>query len=78
VVRIAQDEAERQLLWAGRRTPLGQWDASMARSFISYVQDVVPRTKLPRYCIGSARNHIAYGLKVGNVFILAGDGNLTR
>ncbi len=45
VVRIAKDEAERQLLWAGRKNAFGAV-GRISPEF--YVQDgVVPRTKLP-------------------------------
>ncbi len=73
VVRIAANETERQLLWAGRKNAFGAV-GRISPEF--YVQDgVVPRTKLP-YVLGRVSeicNH--YGLKVGNVFH-AGDGNL--
>ena len=73
VIRIAKDEAERQLLWAGRKNAFGAV-GRISPEF--YVQDgVVPRTKLPYVlrCIGEICDQ--YGLKVGNVFH-AGDGNL--
>ena len=67
VVRIAKDDAERQLLWAGRKNAFGAV-GRISPEF--YVQDgVVPRTKhLSEICA-------FYRLKVGNVFH-AGDGNL--
>ena len=73
VIRIAKDEAERQLLWAGRKNAFGAV-GRISPEF--YVQDgVVPRTKLPYVLrrVGKICDH--YGLKVGNVFH-AGDGNL--
>jgi glycolate oxidase len=73
VIRIAKDEAERQLLWAGRKNAFGAV-GRISPEF--YVQDgVVPRTKLPYVLrrVGEICDH--YGLKVGNVFH-AGDGNL--
>ncbi len=73
VIRIAANETERQLLWAGRKNAFG----AMGRiSPEFYVQDgVVPRTKLPYVLrrVGEICAH--YGLRVGNVFH-AGDGNL--
>ncbi|HTI14722.1 MAG TPA: FAD-linked oxidase C-terminal domain-containing protein [Dictyobacter sp.] len=73
LVRIAADEAERQLLWSGRKNAFG----SVGRiSPEFYVQDgVVPRTKLPYVLkrVSDICDH--YHLKVGNVFH-AGDGNL--
>ncbi|GCE20992.1 FAD-binding protein [Dictyobacter kobayashii] len=73
VVRIAADEAERQLLWAGRKNAFGAV-GRISPEF--YVQDgVVPRTQLPYvlHCISDICQR--YNLKVGNVFH-AGDGNL--
>ncbi|HLZ63473.1 MAG TPA: FAD-linked oxidase C-terminal domain-containing protein [Ktedonosporobacter sp.] len=73
VVRIAATEAERQLLWAGRKNAFGAV-GRISPEF--YVQDgVVPRTKLP-YVLRRVNEICSqYGLKVGNVFH-AGDGNL--
>ncbi len=72
-VRVARDDAERALLWLGRK---GAFPAMGRMSPDYYVQDgVVPRTKLPEVLrrIGDlSREH---GLRVGNVFH-AGDGNL--
>ncbi|GLV60173.1 FAD-binding protein [Dictyobacter sp. S3.2.2.5] len=73
VIRIAADEAERQLLWAGRKNAFGAV-GRISPEF--YVQDgVVPRTQLPYVlnCISEICQR--YNLKVGNVFH-AGDGNL--
>ncbi len=73
VIRIAADESERQLLWAGRKNAFGAV-GRISPEF--YVQDgVVPRTKLP-YVLRRVEEICAfYKLKVGNVFH-AGDGNL--
>ncbi len=72
-IRTAADDAERALLWKGRRS------AFAAMGLISesyYVQDgVVPRTKLPEVLREIARLEAEHGLRVGNVFH-AGDGNL--
>ncbi len=72
-VRIAANEQERQLLWAGRKNAF----AAIGRLASSYyTQDgVVPRTQIP-----ATLRHIdevgkKYGLRIGNVFH-AGDGNL--
>jgi len=73
VIRIAADEAERQLLWSGRKNAFGAV-GRISPEF--YVQDgVVPRTQLPYVlrCISDICQR--YNLKVGNVFH-AGDGNL--
>jgi glycolate oxidase len=73
VVRIAQDEAERQLLWAGRKNAFGAV-GRISPEF--YVQDgVVPRTKLPAVLHRISKICSSHGLRVGNVFH-AGDGNL--
>ena len=72
-VRIAQDEAERALLWKGRKSAFGAV-AQTAPNY--YLHDtVVPRTRLVEtmkqvYSIGEK-----YGLSMLNVFH-AGDGNL--
>src|SRR6266516_6894098 len=72
-VRIAKDEAERQLLWAGRKNAFGAV-GRISPEF--YVQDgVVPRTRLPYVLRRVSEICDHYGLKVGNVFH-AGDGNL--
>jgi glycolate oxidase len=73
VVRIAANEAERQLLWAGRKNAFGAV-GRISPEF--YVQDgVVPRTKLPYVLRRVSEICNQYGLRVGNVFH-AGDGNL--
>jgi glycolate oxidase len=72
-LRIAQDEAERALLWKGRK---GAFPAMGRVSPDYYVQDgVVPRTRLPEVLRRIADLSEEYGLRVGNVFH-AGDGNL--
>lgn len=73
LVRIAANEAERQLLWSGRKNAFGAV-GRISPEF--YVQDgVVPRTKLPYVLRRISEICAAYKLKVGNVFH-AGDGNL--
>src|SRR6266516_6091705 len=72
-VRIAKDEAERQLLCAGRKNAFCAVDRIIPEF---YVQDcVVPRTQLPHVLRRVSEICDHYGLKVGNVFH-AGDGNL--
>jgi glycolate oxidase len=72
-VRVAQSEAERQLLWKGRKEAFGALGA-LAPNY--YVQDgVVPRSRLPEIMREVAEISQRYGLKVANVFH-AGDGNL--
>lgn len=72
-VREASDEAERALLWKGRK---GAFAAMGRVSPDYYVQDgVVPRTRLPEVLRRIAELSDEHGLRVGNVFH-AGDGNL--
>lgn len=71
--RIAQDPAERALMWKGRKSAF----AAVGRISPAYiVQDgVIPRTQLPRVLgeIGNLADEA--GMRVANVFH-AGDGNL--
>ncbi len=72
-VRLAQDDAERQLLWKGRKGAFGALGL-IAPNY--YVQDgVVPRGKLPEIMARVAEIAARYGLIIANVFH-AGDGNL--
>ena len=72
-VRVARDEAERELMWKMRKA------AFPAMGRISphyYVQDsVIPRTRLPEVLARIDELQAEYGLQVANVFH-AGDGNL--
>jgi len=72
-IRVAADDAERALLWTGRKSAF----AAVGRiSPDYYVQDgVVPRTRLPEVLRRIGELEREYGLRVGNVFH-AGDGNL--
>jgi len=72
-VRVAQDEAERQRLWKGRKGAFGALGA-LAPNY--YVQDgVVPRSRLPEIMRQIAEISARYHLRIANVFH-AGDGNL--
>jgi glycolate oxidase len=72
-VRVAQNEAERTLLWKGRK---GAFPAMGRIANDYYVQDgVVPRTRLPDVLRRISELETEFGLRVGNVFH-AGDGNL--
>jgi glycolate oxidase len=72
-VRVAQSEAERQKLWAGRKNAFGAL-GRIAPSF--YVQDgVIPRTRIPETLRFIRQVGERLGLKIANVFH-AGDGNL--
>jgi glycolate oxidase len=72
-VRVARDEAERQLFWKTRKAAF----PAMGRISPNYfVQDgVIPRTKLPEVLDKIDALAEEYGMKVANVFH-AGDGNL--
>jgi glycolate oxidase len=72
-VRLAADEAERELIWRTRKAAF----ASMGRIAPAYyVQDgVIPRTKLAAVLREIDELADGYGLRVANVFH-AGDGNL--
>jgi glycolate oxidase len=72
-VRIAQDEAERALLWKGRKTAFG----AIARIKPNYYlhDTVVPRRRLPEVLRQVYEITERHGLLVMNVFH-AGDGNL--
>jgi len=72
-VRVAKDDAERQLLWKGRKGAFGAMGA-LAPNY--YVQDgVVPRSKLPEMMRRVAEISRQFNLRIANVFH-AGDGNL--
>jgi glycolate dehydrogenase FAD-linked subunit len=72
-IRRAKNEAERSLLWKGRKNAFGAL-GRISPNF--YVQDgVIPRTRLPEmleYVEEVGRRH---SLQIGNIFH-AGDGNL--
>jgi glycolate oxidase len=72
-VRVAQDEAERDLIWKARKAAF----AAMGRIAPAYyVQDgVIPRTRLSEVLERIDELSAEYGLQVANVFH-AGDGNL--
>ncbi|PWU50714.1 FAD-binding oxidoreductase [Micromonospora sp. S4605] len=72
-IRIAADDAERALIWKGRKSAF----AAVGRISPDYiVQDgVIPRTALPEVLRRIAEIADARGVRVANVFH-AGDGNL--
>jgi glycolate oxidase len=72
-IRVAQSEAERALVWKGRKAAF----AAMGRISPNYiVQDgVIPRTALPQVMSKIEQLSAEAGLRVANVFH-AGDGNL--
>ena len=72
-VRVARDDAERALLWKGRKEAAG----AVGRLTSSYLlQDaVVPRTRLPAIMREMEAIATRHGVTIANVFH-AGDGNL--
>jgi glycolate oxidase len=72
-VRVAENEAQRQLLWKGRKGAFGAM-GTLAPNY--YVQDgVVPRSQLPEMMRRVAAISKEFNLTIANVFH-AGDGNL--
>jgi FAD/FMN-containing dehydrogenase len=72
-VRVAKSDAERAVLWAGRRGAFGAV-ARLAPSFL-VCDGTVPRTALPEVLRQVAAVADKYDLRIPNVFH-AGDGNL--
>jgi glycolate dehydrogenase FAD-linked subunit len=72
-VRRAKNDAERALLWKGRKNAF----AAIGRLAPSYyTQDgVVPRTKIPETLKFIAKVSEKYGMRIANIFH-AGDGNM--
>ena len=72
-IRVPRDEAERQLMWKGRKCAF----AAMGRISPNYlVEDgVIPRSEIARVLRDIGALAEAAGLRVANVFH-AGDGNL--
>jgi glycolate oxidase len=72
-VRLARDEAQRQLLWKGRKAAFGAFGRISPAYMV--MDGVIPRTRLPHVLGRVAEIAAAHGVRVGNVFH-AGDGNL--
>ncbi len=72
-VRRARDDAERELLWKGRKNAFG----AVGRLSPSYyvLDGVIPRTKLTVTLQHIAQIGKRHGFQIGNIFH-AGDGNL--
>jgi len=72
-VRVAVEQTDRDLLWAGRKTSI----SALGRLYPNYyvLDGVVPRTKLPEVLRQTYAIAARHGLDVANVFH-AGDGNL--
>jgi glycolate oxidase len=72
-IRVARDDAERALLWKGRKEAAGVV-GRMTSNWL--LQDaVVPRSRLPQIMREMQTISARYGLRIANVFH-AGDGNL--
>jgi glycolate oxidase len=72
-IRTARDEAERQLLWKGRKSAFGAYGRISPAYMV--MDGFIQRTKLP-YVLRRVNEIVAeHALRVGNVFH-AGDGNL--
>jgi glycolate oxidase len=72
-VRLAKDDAERLLLWKGRKQAFGAL-GRLAPNYYTH-DGVIPRTKLPEVLDEFTRIALRHQLIIGNVFH-AGDGNL--
>lgn len=72
-VKLAKNEAERTILWAGRKGAFGA--VGQVRPSYLCCDGTVPRTKLPEVLSRVIEIGKKYDLPIGNVFH-AGDGNL--
>ena len=72
-VRSADEEAERERLWEGRKAGIGALGAISPNFYL--LDGVVPRTKLPAVMREVMALSEAYGFRCANIFH-AGDGNL--
>lgn len=72
-VRIARDNAERELLWKGRKNAFGALGRLAPSNYV--LDGVIPRTKLPQTLRRIQQIGAQYGFDIGNIFH-AGDGNL--
>ena len=72
-VRVAHDQAERELLWKGRKNAFGALGRLAASNYV--LDGVIPRSKLPQALRRIKQIGEEYGFQIGNIFH-AGDGNL--
>lgn len=72
-VKLAKDDAERAMLWAGRKGAFGS--VGQVRPSYLCCDGTVPRSKLPEVLAKVIEIGERYHLPIGNVFH-AGDGNL--
>ena len=71
-VRLARDNAERELLWKGRKNAFGALGRLAASNYV--LDGVIPRTKLPQALRRIREIGARYGFDICNIFH-AGDGN---
>jgi glycolate oxidase len=72
-VRVARDNAERELLWKGRKNAFGALGRLAPSNYV--LDGVIPRSKLPQALRRIQKVGEQYGFQIGNIFH-AGDGNL--
>jgi glycolate oxidase len=72
-VRLASDNAERELLWKGRKNAFGALGRLAPSNYV--LDGVIPRSKLPQALRRIQQIGDQYGFQIGNIFH-AGDGNL--
>jgi len=72
-VRLARDDAERELLWKGRKNAFGALGRLAPSNYV--LDGVIPRTKLPQTLRRIQEIGAQFGFQIGNIFH-AGDGNL--
>ncbi len=72
-VRLARDNAERELLWKGRKNAFGALGRLAPSNYV--LDGVIPRTKLPQTLRRIRQIGTRYGFDICNIFH-AGDGNL--
>ena len=72
-VRLARDDAERELLWKGRKNAFGALGRLAPSNYV--LDGVIPRTKLPQALRRIREIGGRYGFDICNIFH-AGDGNL--
>jgi glycolate oxidase len=72
-VRVARNNAERDLLWKGRKNAFGALGRLAPSNYV--LDGVIPRSKLPQALRRIRQIGDQYGFQIGNIFH-AGDGNL--
>src|SRR6266481_4333235 len=72
-VRAARDNAERDLLWKGRKNAFGALGRLAPSNYV--LDGVIPRSKLPQTLRRIQEIGTQFGFQIGNIFH-AGDGNL--